>query len=116
MVQRDDHINFTKRTLEALPTPKYKRAAWHDKQTRGLGLLVQPTGHKSFFWFRKVRGAPTWKTIGAFPDLTVEQARSSADQFNTDDAADIFSGEIPTNPDAKLWRDFEYRSATVGTG
>ena len=77
-------INFTKRTLETLPIPKEKRAVWHDANTRGLGLLVQPTGHKSFFWFRKVNGAPTWQTIGAFPDLSVEQARSSADQFNSD--------------------------------
>jgi len=79
-----ESINFTKRSIESLSIPKDKRKVWHDTKTRGLGLLVQPTGHKSFFWFRKVNGDPTWKTIGAFPDLSVEQARSSADQFNRD--------------------------------
>lgn len=84
MVEREDRINFTKPKLNKLRTPSDKRRVWHDTATRGLGLLVQPTGHKSFFWFRKVHGVPTWKTIGDFPDLTVEQARSSADQFNSD--------------------------------
>jgi integrase len=76
-------FNFTKRSLEALPTPKTKRVTYHDSQTRGLGLLVQPSGHRSFFWFRKVQGYPTWKTIGAFPDLTVEQARDHVAGLNS---------------------------------
>lgn len=78
----DFNINFTKKDLAALPTPTEKRAVWHDTKVRGLGLLVQPTGHKSFFWFRKVNGDPTWRTIGDFPDLSIEQARESADDFN----------------------------------
>jgi len=82
MANRQDRINFTKKALESLPTPKEKRAVWHDVQTRGLGLLVQPTGRKSFFWFRKVNADPTWKTIGEFPDLSIEQARASAAGFN----------------------------------
>jgi integrase len=80
---RRDRINFTKRTLEALPVPQQKRAVWHDVQTRGLGILVHTTGRKSFFWFRKVNGDPTWKTIGEFPALSIEQARASASDFNT---------------------------------
>ncbi len=49
-----------------------------------LGLLLQPTGRASFFWFRKVRGYPTWKTIGRFPDMTIENARAAAQKYNTD--------------------------------
>jgi integrase len=82
MANRDDRINFTKKTLEAIPIPTVQRATWHDVQTRGLGLLVQPTGRKSFFWFRKVNGDPTWRTIGEFPDLSIEQARACAAGFN----------------------------------
>lgn len=78
----DRTLNFTKKGLEALPIPPEKRAVYHDKGTRGLGILVRPTGHKSFFWFRRVNGDPTWKTIGDFPDLTFDQARESADDFN----------------------------------
>jgi hypothetical protein len=76
-------INFTKRSIEALPTPKEERAIYHDTQVRGLGVLVQPTGYRSFFWFRKVDGRAKWKTIGAFPDMTVEQARARASEYNT---------------------------------
>lgn len=82
-MERQDRINFTKKTLETLPTPRDRRAVWHDTQTRGLGLLVQPTGRMSFFWFRKVDGEPTWKTIGEFPALSIEQARASAAGYNT---------------------------------
>ena len=76
-------INFTKKVLDALPVPKDKRAIYYDKQTRGLGLLVQPTGRRSFFWFRKINGNAEWKTIGEFPDLSIENGREKAGQFNT---------------------------------
>lgn len=78
-------INFTKRKLESLapPKPKEGRAIYHDTQTRGLGLLLQPSGFRSFFWYRKVRGQPTWKTIGPFPEWSVEQARGKASEFNS---------------------------------
>jgi integrase len=76
-------INFTKRTIAALPTPETERAIYHDSDTRGLGVLVQPTGYRSFFWFRKVDGRAKWKTIGAFPDISVEQARARASEYNS---------------------------------
>ncbi len=81
MSNHQGRFNFRKKSLEALTPPKEKRAVFYDV-TRGLGLLVQPTGHKSFFWFRKVNGDPTWKTIGEFPDLTIEQARAKAAEYN----------------------------------
>lgn len=80
---RANSLNFTKRSLEAIPTPKKQRVTVHDTQTPGLGLLIQPTGHKSFYWFRKVDGKPKWTTIGDFPALTVEQARVRAGEFNS---------------------------------
>jgi integrase len=76
-------INFTKRTIAALATPDAERVIYHDSDTRGLGVLVQPTGYRSFFWFRKVDGRAKWKTIGAFPDMSVEQARARASEYNS---------------------------------
>ena len=81
-MSRENTLNFTKRSLEALSIPKKRRATFHDTQTPGLGLLIQPTGHKSFFWFRKVDGIPKWSTIGEFPALSVENARVKAGEFN----------------------------------
>jgi integrase len=85
-------FTFTKRKLESLPVPKAKRATYHDSEVRGLGLLVQPTsGHRAFFWYRKVHGFPTFRKIGDFPDLTVEQARGTASGYN----ARLAKGENP---------------------
>lgn len=90
--------NFTKKWIEGLPMPKEKRSFHYDTATRGLGILVQPTGHKSFFWFRKVNGRPTWQTIGAFPDLSIENARQKAAEFNAKLSrwkADSYDGPNP---------------------
>lgn len=77
-------FNFTMRGIEALPVPKRKRATYYDVMTTGLGILLQPgSDHRAFFWFRRVQGRPTWKTIGPFPDLTVDQARTKAAEWNS---------------------------------
>lgn len=76
-------INFTKRKLESLAPPAQGRAIYHDEQTRGLGMLVQSTGFRSFFWYRKIHGQPTWKTIGPFPEWTVDAARGKAAEYNS---------------------------------
>jgi len=74
--------SFTKKKIEALK-PEAERRAYPDPETPGLGLLVHPTGNKTFFWFRRVNGVPTRKTIGEFPALSVENARTKAGEFNT---------------------------------
>ena len=55
---------------------------YRDARVRGLGVLIQATGHRSFYWFKKVRGFPRWQTIGVFPDITVDQARAAAEERN----------------------------------
>ena len=91
-------LNFDKRKLEGLPTPAGKRVIYHDTRIPGLGIMVQPSGHRSFFWFRKINGRPTWKTIGTFPDLTVEFARKEANKLNikfTEWKASAYENENP---------------------
>jgi integrase len=94
-------LNFTKRAIAALDVPqKTTRALHYDSQVRGLGVMIQPSGHRAFFWFRKVQGRPTWKTIGPFPDLTVEQARARAAELNAAIArwkAHEYEGAHPIN-------------------
>jgi integrase len=63
-----------------------------------LGILVQPSGERSFFWFRKVQGFPTWKTIGRWPDVSVEHARDKTSDLNKSLAkwrSDGFEGPDP---------------------
>jgi integrase len=100
MRAKTEEFNFTKKTVEAIPAPKKKRT-YLDARVRGLSLAVHPTGHKSFYWQRRVQGHPRWETLGAFPDLTVEAARDAAEKLNHKMAAwkaDRFESVNPFAP------------------
>lgn len=89
------HLKFSKQRLEALP-PAAKRVEYHyDTECRGLAISVGTSGRKTFLLYRKVRGVPRRISIGAFPDITVEQARTQAARLN----GDIAAGLLP-NPTA----------------
>jgi integrase len=75
-------LNFTKRSLEAIPIPKEARVTCRDTDQRGLGFMVTPHGHKTFFWFRKVNGRAEFKNIGEFPSTTIDVARQQARKYN----------------------------------
>jgi hypothetical protein len=77
-------FNFTKHQIAGLPTPSDgERVGYNDTKVPGLGVLVSYSGTKTFCWFRKVRGRRTWRAIGDFPDLSVENARDAANELNT---------------------------------
>ena len=85
-------VNFTKKTIEALPQKLTgARAYYWDSKTRGLGIAVTATGKKTFLLYRKIRGRPERINIGPYPDLSVEQARGRASELN----AAIARGENP---------------------
>jgi integrase len=74
--------NFTKKLLESLDAPNSGRLAVYDSNTAHLALRIEANGNKSFFWFRKVRGVPVFRAIGAFPDVGIQQARETAAEWN----------------------------------
>jgi integrase len=77
-------FHFTKRRIDALPSPTNgQRAYWYDDEVRGLAVAVTPLGKKSFLLYKKVAGRPERVTIGAYPDLSIEQARGQASQMNS---------------------------------
>ena len=41
---QNEATNFTKARIEALPTPQKRRTVYRDSRTRGLSVLVQPSG------------------------------------------------------------------------
>jgi integrase len=73
-------INFTVAALKAIPPASPgKRVTYHDVREPGLQLRVGPTGKKQFSVFKRTKnGGPERITIGAFPDVTIEQARAKA--------------------------------------
>lgn len=72
-----EKINYTKGAIEGLP-PKKARYAVGDSNTKGLIILVAPTGTKTYQVYKKLNGRPKRITLGRHPDLTVEKARKKA--------------------------------------
>src|ERR1700728_2334842 len=73
-----NRLPFGQKTIEKLPIPKEGRVTFYDSGSRGLGVRVESSGRKSYFWFRKVNGRPTFRVIGEFPTTSVDQARGEA--------------------------------------
>src|SRR5437762_12968638 len=76
-------LRFNKTSLERLSLPtRGKRATYYDTEVLGLQLRVTDRGVKSFCVFRRSkRRNPERITIGRFPSLSVEQARSKAKRY-----------------------------------
>jgi len=71
--------NFTVKAINNLSNaPKGKRDTYHDKKVQGLTLRVTDKGIKSFVIRPRVNGKSTMITLGRYPAMTIDQARSSA--------------------------------------
>lgn len=79
----DKKINFTIKTLTALPSPIGKRVYYYDTKTRGLSICIMPSGKKTFVVYKKINGKPERITLGAFKDISIEQARGKANEINS---------------------------------
>jgi integrase len=77
-------INFTKAALDGLALPKAgMRDTYHDLKTNGLQLRVTSNGVKTFSLFRRVKnGSPERVTLGRYPDMSIEQARTESTRLN----------------------------------
>lgn len=77
-------LNFTKDALDALPIPEQgKRGEYLDsggkQSVDGLQLRVTHTGAKTFCVRKRVKnGPPIRETLGRYPAMTIEQARTKA--------------------------------------
>ena len=75
-------FNFTQRSILARPIPERGRATYRDTQVRELGLMIYPTGRRTFYWFRRARGGAHFAAIGPFPDISIELARGKASELS----------------------------------
>jgi hypothetical protein len=64
-------IQLTEKRIKDFPIPE-KRTTIYDDEVRALGLRLEASGRRTFFWFRSVAGKLTFKTIGSFPDVSLE--------------------------------------------
>lgn len=82
---------LTKRVID-LTDPGPERAFLWDTELRGFGLVVQPSGVKSFVvQYRNAAGRTRRMTLGRYGTLTVDEARRRA----RSELVDVASGEDP---------------------
>ncbi len=75
---------FTISRIEQIPLPQPgKRSVYYDTRVSHLALRVTDTGTKTFLVYRWVDGKSLKRTIGQFPDLSIEQARTAAQKMNS---------------------------------
>jgi integrase len=70
-------MSLTLRRIRQAPTRDKGYALWDDSP-RGLGLRVNPGGRKTFFFQYKIAGRTERVTLGAWGDLTLDEARRVA--------------------------------------
>jgi integrase len=97
-VPRTIRLNFTKKKIEALPTPTTQKHVYYRDfggalSVHGLTVRVSFTGNKTFVLSRRMSGRPERVVLGPFPDMTVEQARGRASELNSQ----IAMGENPAD-------------------
>ncbi len=69
---------INKRLVDSLKPKDGKKIVVYDLHLTGFGLVVYPSGRRSFFVEYGPRGARRRMTLGAYGPLTVEQARAMA--------------------------------------
>lgn len=83
-------VAFTKALIEGLPVPP-KRAMLLDAQIPGLVLRLEPSGSRSWYFFKKDKGKVHQKKIGPWPLITIPEARARAQEM----ALALYRGEAP---------------------
>jgi integrase len=93
----ENKISFTKANIESLPLPPSgKRSTYYDNKVNGLQVRVTSSGVKTFCVFRRLKhGNPERVTLGRFPDMTPEQARTQAIQINSLIASGVNPNDNP---------------------
>jgi hypothetical protein len=72
---------LTKRFVESLRAAE-RNLLFYDEQLPGFGIRVMPTGRRFYFvQYRNVHGRSRWFTIGQHGKITVESARTKAQQL-----------------------------------
>ena len=76
-------VRFTVAALESLNPPAGKDRVWaYDQKTPGLAFMATIAGSKAFYLYKKIKGRPKRMRIGGFPDISIEQARKMAAEWN----------------------------------
>jgi integrase len=73
-------ITFTKAAIEAISAPPQgQRVTVYDAKIPKLALRVTAAGARTFYVIKRDGAGMVWVKLGAYGDLTIEQARKAAD-------------------------------------
>src|SRR5688572_23611605 len=68
-------LDFSRRLLDTLRPPASGRTWVYDATLPGLALMITDRDARSFYLYKKVNGRPQRVRLGAFDEITVDQAR-----------------------------------------
>ncbi len=71
-------VRLTKLHVEHLPIPSKGQRFLRDTELKGFNVRVTAGGSKSFCLEKRINGRNVRRTIGSYPDLSVEKARRQA--------------------------------------
>lgn len=74
-----NRLKFSKTRIAALPLPEIGRTTFYDQQTPKLTLRVTAAGSRVFYVVTRTDRGMAWVRLGAFPEMSVEQARKAAE-------------------------------------
>jgi hypothetical protein len=97
LVKQTERHTFSQMWLTSLSAPATRQTIY-DMKNQTLGLQLEPTGRKLFFWFRYVAGQPKWKTIGPWPNVSLDTARQKAEEYDGTLATWQKEGSCGANP------------------
>ena len=101
----ENTINFTKAILNNLTCPPdQKRVYFKDEKERGLIIDIRSTGSKSFYLYKKISGKPERVLLGAYPDMSIENARKAAMSYK----GQIAGGGNPQNDKRKIRQEITF--------
>jgi integrase len=75
-------FKFTGASLARLEPAEKQYRVW-DAARQGLGLRVSPGGRKTFFFLKRVKGRDVLKTLGSIQEISLDRARSMAEDLTT---------------------------------
>ncbi len=90
---KTNRFRFTKKDIEALPT-RERQYQVADTEIRGLFLMVNPGGAKTFCRYGRLNGKPRRIRIGPFPEISVSRARQKCAAIN----GNLAEGNAPKAP------------------
>ena len=79
----ENKLAFTEGFIQKL-TPSATRQRYYDQKVAGLLIEVMPGGSKVFRFRRKIDNSAQWATIGKYPSISLEDARSKAILLNAE--------------------------------